>query len=305
MTATATATTATVDLKSLLSTAQLPALPQSAIRLLQLSKDPDNGPSEFAVPIEADPGLASQVLRFVNSSYFGFSREIATVKHAITLVGIRTIKNFSLWSAVFSLMPNPRCGSLDLKKLWQDSLRRAIFAREFGKKIGVRDEEEAFAASLLQDMAIPLLAKELGAKYAELFDLREGGARRLSHLEQERFGWTHSQAATIIADRWNLPTEFTRLVEWHADSEFLRSGQAKTDQRIVGLAALLPASVDEAWPELGEFVEVYQSLARSDGPSIEKSLSHVDVAYKEFAPMLEMSAPTRTLVELYEAESNA
>ncbi|MCE9527487.1 MAG: HDOD domain-containing protein [Planctomycetales bacterium] len=125
-------TTAAPDLKDLLRSAQLPALPQSAIRLLELSQDPDNGPVEFAVPIEADPGLTGQVLKFVNSSYFGFSREISSVKLAITLVGIRTIKNFALWSAVFSLMPNPRCGPFDLKSLWQDSLRRALFARNFG-----------------------------------------------------------------------------------------------------------------------------------------------------------------------------
>src|SRR5918996_142175 len=149
---TATATSAIEDLKAMLSTAQLPALPQSAIRLLQLSKDPENGPAEFAVPIEADPGLASQVLRFVNSSYFGFSREISSVKLAITMVGIRTIKNFALWSAVFSLMPNPKCGPFDLKTLWQDSLRRALFARAVAKLLGLREAEEAFAAALLQDM---------------------------------------------------------------------------------------------------------------------------------------------------------
>lgn len=117
-------TTTALDLKKL-CTAQLPALPQSAIRLLELSQDPSNGPSEFAAPIETDPGLTGQVLKFVNSSYFGFSREIASVKTAITLVGIRTIKNFALWSAVFSLMPNPKCGLFELKNLWQDSLRRA------------------------------------------------------------------------------------------------------------------------------------------------------------------------------------
>ena len=115
---------------------QLPALPQSAIRLLELSQDPANGPAEFAVPIEADPGLTGQVLRFVNSSYFGFAREISSIKLAITLAGIRTIKNFALWSAVFSLMPNPRCGPFDLKSLWQDSLRRALFARAAAKLLG-------------------------------------------------------------------------------------------------------------------------------------------------------------------------
>jgi HD-like signal output (HDOD) protein len=125
-------------LKELLNSAQLPALPQSAIRLLELSQNPDNGPAEFAVPIESDPGLTGQVLKFVNSSYFGFSREISSVKLAITLVGIRTIKNFSLWSAVFSLMPNPKCGPFDLKALWQDSLRRALFSRAFGKVLGMK-----------------------------------------------------------------------------------------------------------------------------------------------------------------------
>src|SRR5256714_14617668 len=142
-------------LKELLSSAQLPALPQSAIRLLELSQNPDNGPSEFAVPIESDPGLTGQVLKFVNSSYFGFSREIASVKLAITLVGIRTIKNFSLWSVVFSLMPYPKCGPFDLKIQWQDSLPPASFARAFGMLPGLKDAEDLFAAELLQDMALP------------------------------------------------------------------------------------------------------------------------------------------------------
>ena len=61
----------TLDLDKLLTGGQLPGLPQSAINLLQLSKDPKAGPAEFSKPIEADPGLTSQVLRFVNSSYFG------------------------------------------------------------------------------------------------------------------------------------------------------------------------------------------------------------------------------------------
>ena len=91
-----------VDLRKILNVAQLPALPQSAVQLLQLAQDPENGPAEYAVPIEADAGLAGQVLRFVNSSYFGFPNEISNVKQAITLVGMRTVKNFALYSAVLA-----------------------------------------------------------------------------------------------------------------------------------------------------------------------------------------------------------
>src|SRR5688572_15868358 len=137
-------TDSNINLEKLLAGAQLPGLPQSAVRLLELSQDQENGPFQFAVPIESDPGLTSQVLRFVNSSYFGFRQEICSVKQAISLVGMRTIKNFALWSAVFGLMPNPQCGPFDLRSLWQDSLRRGIFARRFGKCLGLADSEDLF-----------------------------------------------------------------------------------------------------------------------------------------------------------------
>ena len=75
------------NLQQMLAKTQLAALPQSAIRLLELSRDPNCGPADYGAPIEADPGLAGQVLKFVNSSYFGFSRKISSVKIGISLVG--------------------------------------------------------------------------------------------------------------------------------------------------------------------------------------------------------------------------
>ncbi len=287
-------------LQQLLAGVQLPALPQSAIRLLELSKDPENGPAEFAVPIEADPGLTSQVLRFVNSSYFGFSREIATVKLAITLVGIRTIKNFSLWSAVFSLMPNPRCGILNLKSLWQDSLRRGLFARAFGKVLGLKDAEEAFAAALLQDMAVPLLAKELTTEYAEVLERRANGAARLSELEREQFGWTHAEAGAIIAEGWNLPASFASLIAKHAEPEvLLGSGGANPGEVAVAISSLLPASCDDGWHEFARFETIYRRLSKYDLPQITDLLDQIDNEVTEFAPVLDLAAPTKTLVDFY------
>ena len=73
-------TTITTQLEDVFHAEVLPALPHSAITLLQLSQDPDSAPAEITKPIEADPGLMGQVLKFVNSSYFGFSREIMSVQ---------------------------------------------------------------------------------------------------------------------------------------------------------------------------------------------------------------------------------
>ena len=69
---------------------------------------------------------------------------------------------------MFSLMPNPKCGPFDLKALRQDSLRRALFARAFGKMLHLDEDDDPFAAALLQDMAVPLLAKEAPEVYRQL-----------------------------------------------------------------------------------------------------------------------------------------
>jgi len=288
-----------IDLEQLLSGAQLPALPQSAITLLELSKDPENGPAEFAVPIESDPGLTGQVLRFVNSSYFGFSREISSVKLAITLVGIRTIKNFALWSAVFSLMPNPKCGPFELKQLWQDSLRRALFARRMANLLGIKDAEASFAAALLQDLAVPLLAKELGTNYEELIEQRSE-KRRLSDLEQERFGWTHADAGRVIARRWNLPEEFADLISHHTLlHSLLEDPAADPEQLAVALSAHLPAACDGNWHECNTFETAYNRLLRNQGPDIQEILGQLDEQFGEFAPVLDIQVPAKSLVDSY------
>ncbi len=288
---------ALLRVESLLAGAQLPALPQSAIRLLQLSQDPENGPAEFAVPIESDPGLTGQVLKFVNSSYFGFAREISSIRLAITLVGIRTIKNFALWSAVFSLMPNPKCGPFDLKSLWQDSLRRGLFARAMGRLLGQADSEDLFAAALLQDMAVPLLAKELPEEYDKLFQLRQSGRTRLSDLEQERFGWNHAEAAGLLARRWSLPEEFADLIQCHTSFAELLAKGATPGQAAVSLSALLPTVQDEMWFERDPFVEAFCRLTGSAEPQIQPLLAEIDAGFQEFAPVLKLGMPARTLAE--------
>jgi len=291
-----------LNLERIVSGAQLPALPQSAIRLLELGQDPNNGPAEFACPIESDPGLAAQVLRFVNSSYFGFAGEISSVRHAITLVGIRTIKNFALWSAVFSLLPNPRCGPFDLKSLRQDSLRRALFARLLANllSVGEKEREEVFSAALLQDMAVPLLAKEAPDLYASLLQRRNKGKVRLSHLEREQFGWTHAEAGAMIARKWSFPEGFAKLIGGHTELDGC-AGQGCEEPGVVAVAisALLPAIEDPTWNEWPEFEQAYQKVVPHGAPPAVELLSRTDQQVEELAPALKLAIPKKPLVDIY------
>jgi HD-like signal output (HDOD) protein len=288
-------------LNSVLSTAQLPALPHSAIELLKVSQNPGSNPRDFARPIEADPGLMGQVLRFVNSSYFGFSRQIASVSQALTLVGVRPITNFALWSAVFSLIPNPNFGSFSLRELWQDSLRRAIFARRVAKRLQLSEAEDLFAAALLQDMAIPLLLRELPDGYSKLMARRQAEMLRLSELERQEFGWDHAEAAAALVRGWNLPENFARLIERHPDlDKLLGAGQELRPEACVALASLLPSGGDAEWSERAAFVRGFESLVGARA-SLTDLLAETDAGMEEFAPLLKLPVPARTLKEWFAA----
>ncbi len=289
-----------VDVGQLLKSASVPALPQSAVTLLRLSQDPDVGPAEFAVPVESDPGLASQVLKFVNSAYFGFSREISSVRQAITLVGIRTIRNFALWSAVFSLMPNPRCGPFELRSMWQDSLRRAIFGREVARRLGGCDADEVFSAALLQDLAIPILAKEYSAQYAELLEKREGGHVRLSQLERELLGTDHAEVgARIVGDHWKLPESTARLIANHvAIEEVATAANERKPEMAVALSALLPSTLDESWVDLPQMLQYFGRVFSVE--QLPELLQETDQAFEELAPLLQISKPARSLSDIWQ-----
>ncbi len=255
-----------------------------------------NGPAEYAKPIESDPGLMGQVLRFVNSSYFGFSREIGSIQQALTLVGVRTIKNFALWSAVFSLVPNPKFGPFDLRSLWQDSLRRAVFARSLGREIRLSNAEELFAAALLQDMAIPLLLKALPDEYEGLITRVSKERMRLSSLEMDLFGWDHAQAAAALCRNWRLPEEFAVLIERHpALDELLDSPTPRIDAACVALASLLPSCRDDSWHEEEEFTSGLERVTATRSIDLPRLLLEVDKSFEEFAPVLKVQIPDKSL----------
>lgn len=300
-----TITKSVASLDEILSNTQLPALPSSAMKLIELSNDPKNGPIEYAKPIEADAGLMGQILRFVNSSYFGFSREIASIPQAIQLVGARTIKNFALWSAVFSLVPNPKFGPFDLKSLWQDSLRRAVFARELGRSLKLTNAEDLFAAALLQDMAIPLLLKALPEHYEPLIERRASERVRLSCLEKELFGWDHAQAAAALCRNWKLPEEFSVLIERHPNVEELLDGNPRQrDAACVAVASLLPACKDADWDEQEEFEQAFDRIIGDRPVELDEMITKVDSSFAEFAPILQLAVPKQTLHDWLNANND-
>jgi len=75
---------------------QLPALPESAIKLEAIYHDPDSTFDDMVKVLEIDPLLTADILKAANSPLYGFTREINSISQAVGLFGMGTIRGFAL-----------------------------------------------------------------------------------------------------------------------------------------------------------------------------------------------------------------
>lgn len=288
----------TIRLEDIIQNETLQAMPQSAVQLLEISQQEDVGPNDLAVPIESDPGLAAQVLRFVNSSYFGFSRKVSSIPLAINLVGFKTIKNFTLWNALYSMIPIPKCESFHLQSLWQDSLRRAVFGRMFAHHCGLESAEEVFAGALMQDMAVPLLIDARPEIYTELLQRSVTENRRLSDLERETFGWDHAEIGAQCCERWNFPANLVEMIRHHTRPA--STFDNTNDDRVISVCSLLPSVSAQTWDEQGRLKTTVRRLL--PGVRVEQLFARTDSEFAKLAPSINMDADCKPLMEWLDSE---
>ncbi len=82
---------------------------------------------------------------------------MTSVKHAVTLLGLRHIRSIALAYGTMAALPKPEGHLFDQEAFWTHSLLRAILSRSLSKRMFSHQFEEAFTASLLADIALPVL----------------------------------------------------------------------------------------------------------------------------------------------------
>ena len=220
---------------------------------------------------------------------------------AITLVSVRTICNFVLWNGLFSMLPNPRCGPFSLKVLFQDALRRAVFARIVTKCYTKLDGDEAFICALMQDMAIPILAEKWESEYTDMFQKSIMGHARLSRLEREMMGWDHAEAGAILADRWNLGELIGHAISQHTNDVFQNDVHCPpTIVGITALSALLPKTHDTQWLEVAPFVDTFHMMFGSKLTEIAAILSKTDTDSSQLAGLINLGVGSKSLSEYWQ-----
>ena len=73
----------------------LPALPAVVGEIQSLIHDADVDMKKVAELINSDPAILAQVLKIVNSAYYGLPREVTNVQFAIAFLGLNEVYTWS------------------------------------------------------------------------------------------------------------------------------------------------------------------------------------------------------------------
>src|SRR5688572_7761707 len=193
----------------------LPSLPLAVERLVQLS-DKEPTPRQLADLIGTDQGLTAKVLRLVNSAFYSLRSPIASLSHASSLLGTRTLKSMALSVSVMNLLESAGEGA-DPRAFWRHSVATAIAAQKVGFALLPRIEEDLYVAGLLHDAGVAILVESLGDDYAAAIGLARSTGRDLSEIEAETFGTTHAEVGHMLASRWRLPPLVCECIRLHEE----------------------------------------------------------------------------------------
>ncbi len=183
---------------------QLYSLPAVAMKVLELTSNPQIDTRALKECIENDPALTGKLLRVVNSSLFGLSRQVSDLNQALALLGTKPLKllvlGFSLPAGLYAGVAADALG-----RYWRHTLTKAVGARELSETLWSLPGDEAFIAGLLQDIGVLVLIQQLGEPYLQFIDKAVAAGGDLRALETDAVGFDHTMLSARLLAQWGLP----------------------------------------------------------------------------------------------------
>ena len=223
---------------------ELPPLPFTVAKVLEVARDPFVSPIILNKVITSDPVLTSKVLSVVNSAYYGVTNKVKSVVQAIIMLGINTIRDIALSTALLplaqQLAKKVHQYGFDITGFWEHSLATGVTSRLIALhlKIDPKEAEVFFISGLLHDIGKLIIGFAFPEDYPKAMERSLLLGTPLYKIETEMFGIDHAEIADIIKKRWSVPREIELVIKHHHNMEVLNDETLSQSER-----RLLAASI--------------------------------------------------------------
>lgn len=223
--------------KKLARVSELSTLPMVVNNVIQITQNPKSSAMEVGKAISQDQTLTSNVLKMVNSAYYGFPRKITTITHAIVVLGFSNIRNLVLTTSIFKMFGASQKGPrFDIEGFWRHSLACGVAAKVIAGTLGMKNQEEVFLWGLLHDLGKLVLIQYLPEEYQSVMSQVREKDVLIRVAERDVLGFDHAAVGHFVGNQWNLPPALLKAIRYHH-----LPSQAAESKRIVALVHVADA----------------------------------------------------------------
>ena len=232
----------------------LPTLPEVVIRVAEMVNNPHASAKDLGKIIAHDQVQTARLLKLVNSSYYGFPRDITKVTTAIVVLGFNSIRQLLLSSAVFEMFENEKIDGFRRIELLRHAVATAIASRTIGKYLAHPELEELFVAGLLHDIGKVVMDSYFHEEYATVIERAVEEEITFHSAERDLLDYDHTIVGQMLAKHWRLPEKLAMMIANHHHPA--SAGRYGRDTAIVHLADILARAKqfgsggDHVMPEL-------------------------------------------------------
>jgi putative nucleotidyltransferase with HDIG domain len=207
---------------------QLPSMPSVITELIELTSNPDADLDEILALIEKDQALTAKLLKLCNSSYYGLSRQVSSLRNAVVLLGFKTVYKMviALGTSVFFKKENKGYGLSGIE-MWRHSLGSAIAAEIVANGFSPEKAPAAYTAGLFHDIGKLVLSEYVENELDSILKLVESG-KTFIEAEQEIIGMDHGLIGGKLARQWKLPNQLVEAIKYHHEPHLATSDKDLT-----------------------------------------------------------------------------
>jgi HD-like signal output (HDOD) protein/prolyl-tRNA editing enzyme YbaK/EbsC (Cys-tRNA(Pro) deacylase) len=226
---------------------ELPAIPQLALKIIELRDDPHADAHKLTKLVELDPALAAQVIRYARSPFFAYRGTVDSIHTAISRVlGFEMVMNLALGIATARAFRIPAIGPLGLNAFWRHATHSAALVQALGAELpsGRRPLPGlSYLAGLLHNIGFLLLGHLFKREFCLLNTaVADHPDIPVREQEQAQLGTDHTELGAWLLEKWNLPAEIVTAVRHHHDEDY--QGPHEAYARLVLLADRMLKGLD-------------------------------------------------------------
>ena len=215
---------------------RLPTPKGVALEVINLSQQEDASNQDIVRLIGTDPALSARVIQAAYVLRSNSSMPLATIADAVTVLGVRALRQLVLSIAMISNYRKGPCRQFNYLNYWAHSLLTGIAAKHLAARAGLYAAEEFFVLGLLANIGQLALVTVYPQDYGEMLErAKELPLEELRTLERSHFGCDQVELSVAMLADMHFPEVFQALAQNYRQPEASNMQAGTRDWRLLQL----------------------------------------------------------------------